>query len=102
MKRKVGDYATAAAAAILTMDGGSCTAATITLTNVHQTPLWAEDAGRALVGTPVDEAAIKAAAQAAAAITEPVADMRGPADYRSHVAGVMVRRALAAARDRAA
>jgi carbon-monoxide dehydrogenase medium subunit len=102
MKRKVGDYATAAAAAILTMDGGTCTAATITLTNVHQTPLWAEDAGRGLVGTPVDAAAIKAAAQAAAAITEPVADMRGPADYRSHVAGVMVRRALVAARDRAA
>jgi carbon-monoxide dehydrogenase medium subunit len=39
---------------------------------------------------------------AAKAITRPVADGRGPADFRTHVAGVMTRRAIAAARARAA
>ena len=39
MKRKVGDYATAAVAVMLTLDGGSCDAAAIALTNVGQTPL---------------------------------------------------------------
>jgi len=101
-KRKVGDYATAAAAVALAMDGGRCTKAAIALTNVGDTPLLAVEAAAALVGTPVDEAAIAAAVDAAKAITRPVADGRGPADFRTHVAGVMTRRAIAAARARAA
>jgi aerobic carbon-monoxide dehydrogenase medium subunit len=101
MKRKVGDYATAAAAAILAMDGGRCRAAGIALTNLADVPLFAAAAGRALVGSAVDDAAIEKAAQAAVAITDPAADLRGPADFRKHVAGVMVRRALRQARERA-
>lgn len=101
MKRKIGDYATAAAAVLLTLEAGVCRSAAIALTNVHQTPILAEDAARALEGTPVDAAAIGEAAKRAMAVTEPVSDMRGPPEFRTHVAGVMVRRALAAARDRA-
>ena len=59
MKRKVGDYATAAAAVILVMDGGTCRDARIALTNLADVPLLAEAAGRALIGTPVDDAAIE-------------------------------------------
>jgi carbon-monoxide dehydrogenase medium subunit len=101
LKRKVGDYATAAAAVILVMEGGVCRQASVALTNVGQTPLWAADAGAALVGTEVDAAVISQAAEKAKAIAEPSADMRGPEDYRSHVAAVMVRRAIERALERA-
>jgi len=98
MKRKVGDYATAAAAVILVMDGGTCREARIALTNLADVPLLAETAGQALIGTPLDDAAVKRAVAAALAITDPASDLRGPAEFRRHVAGVMVRRAIARAR----
>ncbi len=100
-KRKVGDYATAGAAAILTLSGETCAAAAIALTNVGDTPLYAEDAAAALVGTAVDEAAVSKAAAAAEEITNPVSDGRGPAEFRTKIAGVAVRRAIAAAKERA-
>ena len=101
MKRKVGDYATAAAAVILVMEGGVCRDARIALTNLADVPLLAEAAGQVLIGTPVDGAAIEKAAAAAVAITDPASDLRGPAEFRKHVAGVMVRRAIGRARERA-
>jgi aerobic carbon-monoxide dehydrogenase medium subunit len=101
MKRKVGDYATAAAAVVLLLDGGRCREAHIALTNLADVPLFAAAAGEALVGSPVDAPAIGKAAQAAVAITDPASDLRGPADFRRHVAGVMVRRAIRQARERA-
>jgi carbon-monoxide dehydrogenase medium subunit len=100
-KRKVGDYATAAAAVILSMDGGTCGSAAIALTNVGDTPLLAEAAAQALVGSPVDPAAVDKAVAAAEALTSPASDGRGPPAFRTKVAGVMVRRAIALARSRA-
>ncbi|MEM7222941.1 MAG: xanthine dehydrogenase family protein subunit M [Pseudomonadota bacterium] len=100
-KRKVGDYATAAAAVVLTMVAGRCESASIALTNVADTPLHAEAASAALVGTAVDQAAIDSAVSAAEAITAPASDGRGSADYRTKVAGVMVRRAIQRALARA-
>ena len=100
-KRKVGDYATAAAAVVLTMSGRACTSAAIALTNVADTPLFAKEAGEAVVGTAVDELAISEAVRRAQRITSPSPDGRGPADFRTHIAGVMVRRALSRAKERA-
>ncbi len=100
-KRKIGDYATAAAAVVLTLDGGVVSTAAIALTNVGETPLLATDAAQALIGTRLEKAAIDAAATKAMAITEPAEDGRGTADFRTHVAGVMVRRAIAKAAARA-
>jgi carbon-monoxide dehydrogenase medium subunit len=97
-KRKVGDYATAAAAVILTMSGGKCASATIALTNVGDTALFAKDAGAALVGTGLEEAAIAEAARRAQKIARPTADGRGPVEFRAHIAGIMVRRAIARAK----
>ena len=93
-KRKIGDYATAAAGVVLSMSGDTCASASIGLTNVADTPLWAEDASNALVGTSLDDAAIDAAVSAAKAITDPAADGRGPKEYRTHVTGIMVARAI--------
>lgn len=101
-KRKIGDYATAAAAVLLKMDGGRCQAASIALTNVGDTPLYAEAAGQALAGSGLEAAAVDAAVKAAEAITRPAADGRGPVDFRTGIAGVMVRRAIAKAAERAA
>ncbi|MDP2621725.1 MAG: xanthine dehydrogenase family protein subunit M [Hyphomicrobiales bacterium] len=101
-KRKTGDYATAAAAVVLTMSRGKCDGAAIALTNVGDTALYAEAASESLVGSALDAAAIDEAARLAEGIAEPVADDRGPADFRTRIAGVMVRRAIASAKERAA
>ncbi|WP_181706462.1 FAD binding domain-containing protein [Chthonobacter rhizosphaerae] len=101
LKRKVGDYATAAAAVILTMNGGTVATCSIALTNVAPTPLFAEAASRLVVGTSLDAATVKAAAEAAKAIADPATDGRGTAEYRREMAGVMVARALAKAESRA-
>ncbi|NVN88294.1 MAG: xanthine dehydrogenase family protein subunit M [Rhodopseudomonas sp.] len=94
LKRKIGDYATAAAAVVLTMSGGKVASCAIGLTNVHETPLLATEAARLVVGTSLDPATLKQAAAAAVAIMAPAADARGPVEYRKHVGGIMVTRAL--------
>jgi carbon-monoxide dehydrogenase medium subunit len=101
LKRKVGDYATAAAAVVLTMAGGKVSTCSIGLTNVHETPLLATDAAKAVIGTSLDAATLKQAAAAAEAIMAPAADARGPVEYRKHVGGIMVARALTRAASRA-
>ena len=101
LKRKVGDYATAAAAVMLTMAGGKVTTCQIGLTNLAETPLLAEDAAKAVIGTSLDPATLKKAAAAAEAIMSPAADARGPVEYRKHVGGIMVMRALQRAAGRA-
>ena len=94
LKRKVGDYATAAAAVVLTVQNGRVATCAIGLTNVADKPLLAEDAARAVIGTTLDKAALDAAVAAAEAITDPAEDGRGSAEYRTKMAGVMTRRAL--------
>jgi carbon-monoxide dehydrogenase medium subunit len=101
LKRKIGDYATAAAAVILTMNSGSVASCSIGLTNVAETPLWAEEAANILTGSSLDDATVKKAVAAAEAITAPAGDGRGPPRYRTKMAGVMFARALARAKDRA-
>jgi len=101
LKRKVGDYATAAAAVVLTMKGGKVENCSIGLTNVADTPLWAEEAAKILVGSSLDAPTVKRAVAAAEAITSPASDARGPAIYRTKMAGVMLARALARAKSRA-
>jgi aerobic carbon-monoxide dehydrogenase medium subunit len=101
LKRKVGDYATAAAAVVLTMAGGKVASCAIGLTNLHETPLLATDAAKAAIGTDLDAASLKKAAAAAEAIMSPAADARGPLEYRKHVGGIMVQRALQRAAQRA-
>jgi aerobic carbon-monoxide dehydrogenase medium subunit len=102
MKRKVGDYATAAAAVLLEMSGGSCKRAAIALTNVAGTPVYAAAAAKALQGSRVEAADIARASDAAMSACDPVSDLRGPADYRRHVVGVVTRRAIARALQSAA
>jgi len=94
LKRKIGDYATAAAAVVLTMEGGKVHTCSIGLTNLSAKPLLAEKAASCVVGNTLDDVSLKNAAAAAEATMAPTADERGPVEYRRHVGGIMVMRAL--------
>ncbi|HVR65560.1 MAG TPA: xanthine dehydrogenase family protein subunit M [Verrucomicrobiae bacterium] len=101
LKRKVGDYATAAAAVMMTMNIGKVATCAIALTNVADVPLFADQAAKVLIGSTLDAGTVKEAVAAAEAITSPASDNRGPAHYRTKMAGVMLARALASAKARA-
>lgn len=96
-KRKIGDYATAAAAVLLTRQGGQVATASIAMTNLSDMPVWSQAAGDALVGTDCGASAVTAAIAAMLADIDPQADNRGPIDFKRHVAGVILARAIARA-----
>ncbi|MDW3180782.1 xanthine dehydrogenase family protein subunit M [Roseobacter sp.] len=100
-KRKIGDYATAAAAVQIVKEDGKCTAASIAMTNLSDTPIYSVDAGAALVGTAVDAAALNAAKAAMLGDIDPTEDNRGPVAFKKHVAGVILTRAIERAWSRA-
>jgi CO/xanthine dehydrogenase FAD-binding subunit len=71
------------------------------LAAVGPTPIFAKEASQALVGKKIDNPTIERAAQLAIAAASPIDDMRGTAEYRRHVTGVLTRRVLAKAIERA-
>jgi CO/xanthine dehydrogenase FAD-binding subunit len=75
--------------------------ARIALGAVAPTPLFVPEAGESLAGKKVTEESIQAAAAIAVAAAKPINDMRGTADFRKHLVGVLTRRTLAAAIERA-
>lgn len=100
-KRKIGDYATAAAAVQISKDGGQVGSASIAMTNLSDVPVWSESAGAALVGTGCDANAVKAAAAAMLGDIDPSEDNRGPVAFKRHVAGIILTRAINRAWERA-
>ena len=100
-KRKIGDYATAAAAVVLTKSGGKVASASIAMTNLSDVPVWSEAAAAALVGSDCGAAAVKAAVAAMLGDIDPQKDNRGPIEFKRHVAGVILGRAIARAWARA-
>ncbi len=101
LKRKVGDYATAAAAVTLRMKGEIVQDVAIALTNVAASALKARAAEDALRGKTMNDATIVDAARLAMSICDPAADQRGDAEYKTAMAGEMTQRALRTARSRA-
>jgi aerobic carbon-monoxide dehydrogenase medium subunit len=102
LERKVGDFATAAVAAQLTVDGGgACQRAGIGLTNVGATPIRATKAEEFLRGKKLDEATIGVAAQLAAEEAQPSSDLRGPEEYKRGLVKELTRRSLKRAYERA-
>jgi aerobic carbon-monoxide dehydrogenase medium subunit len=101
LKRKVGDFATAASAVTLRMSGDTVREVAIALTNVAATPLKARAAEDSLRGKSLTDASMAAAAELAMSICDPAADQRGDAEYKTAMAGEMTQRALRAARSRA-
>jgi carbon-monoxide dehydrogenase medium subunit len=82
-------------------DGGTCPAARVSLGAVAARPLLVEDAGKALVGTKVDEAALAKLEAAARAACKPIDDKRGTVEFRIDVAGTLAKRTTLIALERA-
>jgi carbon-monoxide dehydrogenase medium subunit len=101
LKRKVGDFATAAAAVTLRLSGATVQDVAIALTNVAPVPRKARAAEDSLRGKPLDDASIAAAAELAMSICDPAADQRGDTEYKTAMAGEMTQRALRIAQSRA-
>jgi aerobic carbon-monoxide dehydrogenase medium subunit len=102
LERKVGDFATAAAAAQVTLGaGGEIVRAGIGLTAAGPMPIKALDAERFLLNKPPDPATIAEAARLAAAAAAPTADRRGSVEYKREMARVLTTRALTRAIERA-
>ena len=94
LERKVGDYATAAVAAQVTMANGSIGRAGIALTGVGARNIQATEAEELLAGKEPSDELIKAAANLAAAAADPTADNRGSVEYKRSVIRVFTERAL--------
>ena len=86
---------------VLANRGKEFKAVRIALAAVGPTPIFARAAGEGLVGKTVSDEAIAEAAQAPQAVATPISDMRGPAEFRTHLVGVLVKRTLEGAIDRA-
>ena len=103
LERKVGDFATAAVAAQVTLDGsGAVQKVGIGLTNVGPTPIKAKKAEDFLRGKKMDAASVAQAAQFAADEAQPSSDLRGPAEYKKGLVKELAKRALSRAAERAA
>ena len=95
IERKVGDFATAAAAVQLTLDAkGVIRQAGIALSAAGPCAVRVAEAEQLLVGQKLSADAIRAAADAATRRSEPQGDLRGSVEYKKHLAGVLVARGL--------
>ena len=96
--RRHGDFAVVGVAVSVTLDAGGCVErASVALSGVASTPVRIRGAELALVGAVPDEQRLTAAADAARSALDPPGDVHATADYRRHVSGVLVQRAVRAA-----
>jgi carbon-monoxide dehydrogenase medium subunit len=101
VERRVGDWAIAASAAAVWLDGDTITDAGIGLAAVGAEHFVSPAAEAALRGQQVGDDVIEAAGAAAADDCDPTTDQRGPAKYKRHLAGELTKRALRRAIERA-
>ncbi|MEO0317705.1 MAG: Carbon monoxide dehydrogenase medium chain [Pseudomonadota bacterium] len=100
LKRKTGDWATAAAAIVLRMSGGKVEHVTIGLTNVAPTAIRATEAEALMQGQAITPELLQQVAMAVRAVCEPAEDLRGDAEYKTAMAGEMTKRAIELAASR--
>jgi carbon-monoxide dehydrogenase medium subunit len=100
--RRRGDFALAGVAAVVTLDGeGRCSRLRLALCGVGEGPVDASAAAASLTGQHGSPEAIEAVAIEVQGMIEPAGNVHGTADYQRHIAGVLTRRTLAAAFERA-
>ena len=97
------DIAVAGAGSWLTLspDGKMIERARIGLSAIAPTPKFAAEASEWLAGKPATHEAFVQAGELAKNVASPITDMRGTAEYRTHLVGVLVKRTLARALERA-
>jgi xanthine dehydrogenase FAD-binding subunit len=91
----------AASSVQLSADGKTIAAARIALAAVAPTPKFAAEASQWLAGKPATEETFAQAGELAKKVATPITDMRGTAEYRTHLVGVLVKRTLHKAAERA-
>ena len=102
VSRRRGDFAMAGVAAQVTLEDGVIADARICVSGVAAVPLRCAGSERALLGSPADPGTLRLAVAAALDILDPADDLHATAGYRRHVAGVLLRRAVAEAYGNAA
>jgi len=90
-------WATVGVAAAVRRENGSIAEARVALTNMGPTPVRASAVEAALVGAPASAEAVASAAANAGEGTQPVSDLAASAEYRTHLAQVLTRRAISTA-----
>jgi carbon-monoxide dehydrogenase medium subunit len=101
LERRGGDFATVGVATVVLLEDGAIAAAGVGVTGVSPSPFAAIAAEEALVGSAPDEAAFKRAGDAAAAMSQPAADIRGPVAYKRAMVAEVTARSLRTAVERA-
>ncbi len=107
LKRKTGDFATAASAVVIELDGNACKKISIALTNAAPTAFRATSAEELLtgkeiiVGKEIDNSLVEQAAQKVMEMCNPTEDPRGDAEYKKHMSAEMTRRSIIQALERA-
>jgi CO/xanthine dehydrogenase FAD-binding subunit len=97
-----GDFALVAAAAQVALDGeGRCLRASFGVGGADATPIVFPETAQTLIGSRLEDDALAGVAASASTRLQPGDDLHASADYRRHLARVLVARALATARDRA-
>ena len=99
-KRKIGDYATAAAGVILKVENNMCSSASIALTNLSDTPVYCDKAVDIILGKEIDNNILNQVTEACVEQSDPVADQRGPVEFKKYVAGIVIKKALTRAIER--
>jgi CO/xanthine dehydrogenase FAD-binding subunit len=102
VSRRRGDFAMAEVAAQVTLEDGAIADARICISGVAGVPLRCAGSEQVLLGSAADPGDLRRAADAALDVLDPVGDLHATAAYRWHVAGVLLRRAVAEAYGRAA
>ena len=93
-KRKIGDYATAAAGVIIKVENNKCSSASIALTNLSDTPVYCNKAVDMIVGKEIDNDLLDQVTKICVDQSDPVADQRGPVEFKKYVAGIVIKKAL--------
>ena len=102
LERRVGDFATVGVAVVVKLDDdGKLQRYGIGVTGVSPSPFAATDAESLAIGAPPDEELYRAVGDAAAAQSEPAADVRGPVDYKRAMVSEMTVRSFRKAVERA-
>jgi CO/xanthine dehydrogenase FAD-binding subunit len=100
--RRRGDFAMVGIALTLSLsDAGRCNKLRIALCGAGETPVDASDAASGLIGQPVDEDEIDAVAASVQQSIDPPGNLQASKEFQRHLAGVLVKRALRIALERA-
>ena len=79
---------------IIKVENNKCSSASIALTNLSDTPVYCDKAVDMIVGKEIDNDLLDQVTKTCVDQSDPVADQRGPVEFKKYVAGIVIKRAL--------